>query len=286
MKAAMTLIGPVAIGILTAFAAYTQPTAATAKASAFEVASVKVNDSPGRPRPSIQYSSNTITMRQISLALGLRCAYGQDTQISAPDWVQTSPLYDIVAKAPGPVAESQLRLMLGSLIAERFHLTMHFEKREMPVTALLVAKGGAKFQESDGKYDPDRGAEMPISFLGYDSDVHMQRRLDPGGRIRDSYSNTPLAVFASVLAAMGSLTPYDNISVPVVDMTGMPGRFDLAIVRDPPQSREGTGPQSADEILADLKPILEKQLGLTLEHRKAMVNVLVVDHADKAPTEN
>jgi len=152
--------------------------------------------------------------------------------------------------------------------------------------ALLVAKGGPKFHESDGTYDPARGADMPVHFLGYDDTVHMQRIQDPNGRLRDSFSNTPMSLFATVLAAMAILTPYDNVPLPVIDMTGMPGRYDLVIVHELSGHREGDGPQTPEEVFADLKPILEKDLGLTLEHRKAMLDVLVVDHADKTPTAN
>ena len=94
-----------------------------------------------------------------------------------------------------------------------------------------------------------------------------------------------MALFACVLEAMSSKTPqYENAAIPVVDMTGLPGRFDLEVVHELPP--EGAGPQGADDVLSDLKPLLEKQLGLTLERRKAMVDVLVVDHADQSPTAN
>jgi len=254
---------------------------------AFDVGSVKVNNTPGRPNPAIRYSPDTLTMRQVSLALAVRWAYGPGSlQISAPDWMETSPLYDILTKASGPVPESQLRLMLQSLLAERFHLAVHVEKKEMPAMALLVAKGGPKFHESDGSYDPGRGAESPLHFLGYDDSVHMQRSQDTNGRLRDSFTNIPMTLFATVLAAMGTLTPYSNVPLPVIDTTGMPGRYDLQIVHDLSGHREGEGPQAAEEVLGDLKPILEKDLGLTLERRKAMLDVLVVDRADRTPTAN
>lgn len=114
----------------------------------------------------------------------------------------------------------------------------------------------------------------------------MQRSQDSNGRLRDSFSNTSMALFATVLAAMGTLTPYSNVPLPVIDLTGMPGRYDLQIVHDLSGHREGEGPQTPEEVFADLKPILEKDLGLTLERRKAMLDVLVVDHADKTPTAN
>jgi uncharacterized protein (TIGR03435 family) len=278
MSRSSSLIAPFTIGILSAYAGLCQ-------SSAFDVASVKINNAAGRPNPVIQYSPDTLTIRDTSLWLIVRWAYGMESfQISAPDSIQVPPFYDIIAKAQGAVPESQLRLMLRTLLADRFHLTVHREKKEMPVTALLVAKGGPKFHESDGTYNPALGAEMPLHFLGYGEDVHMQRSRDPDGRLRDSFTNIPMTLFAGVVAGFSSLTPYDK--VPVVDMTGLPGRYDLIVFHDLSGHREGDAPPTAEDMLADFKPLLEKQLGLTLEPRRAMVEVLVIDHVDREPTPN
>jgi uncharacterized protein (TIGR03435 family) len=266
---------------------------------AFEVASVKVNpglfrnQDPGPREGAIQYTPDTLTMRGISLWLIVRWAYGVGSfQLSGPDWMQRAVpprRYDIVAKAPGPVRESQMRVMLRALLAERFHLAVHWEKKEMPVTALVVAKGGAKFHESTGRYDPARGEEMPMQFLGYGSDVHMQRIW--GSPLTDSYTNVPMNLFASVLAMAASKTPYEK--VPVLDMTGLKGRYDFVLVLDlPRRARSEGGDAPSDEAappdnpLADIGRILPKQLGLTLENRKASVDVLVIDHVEREPTPN
>jgi uncharacterized protein (TIGR03435 family) len=265
---------------------------------AFELASVKVNADPDRQRGpgrlgQIQYSPDTLTMRGISLWMSARWAYGvENFQISGPDWMQSSPVYDIVAKAPGPVPAGQLRLMLRTLLAERFHLTLHRERKEMPVTALLVGTGGPKFHESTGKYDPERGAEAPMRFLGYDDSVHIQRSQEPDGRLRDSYTNVSMKLFAAVLELASSRSGFDK--VPVVDMTGLQGRFDFVVILDRPGGvrSEGEGalpgdpPPPADDPLAAWKPILQKQLGLTLKPGRAMADVIVVDHLDKEPTPN
>jgi uncharacterized protein (TIGR03435 family) len=262
----------------------------------FEVASVKINPSLGRsqdPGPrlgAIQYSPDTLTMRKMSMWLMVRWAYGLGSfQISAPDWMRhpLPPFYDIVAKASGSVRRSQMQLMLRTLLAERFHLAVHWEKKEMPVTALLVGRDGPRLHESTGRYDPARGAEAPVQFLGLDNNVHIQRTWDQG-RLRDSYTDVPMNLFASLLAMWASQTPYDN--VPVLDMTGLQGRYDFTLVMDRPSggtSEGGDAPRelsSPDNLLADFKRILPKQLGLTLERRKAPVDVLVIDRVDKEPT--
>ena len=258
---------------------------------AFEVASVKITSSPERDPGSrfgsIQYSPDTLTLRKASMALMVRWAYGLGSiQISGPDWMQhPPPFYDIVAKASGPVRESQMRLMLRTLLGERFHLAVHWRKKEIPVTALLVAKGGPKFHKSDGKYYPERGLEAPLQFLGLDGKVHIQRILDQG-HVRDSYTNIPMNDFATVLATWASKTPYDQ--APVVNMTGLQGSFDFVIILDRPGSAKNEGGEESapDDPLADMQRILPKQLGLVLERRKAMVDVLVVDRLDKEPTPN
>ena len=253
---------------------------------AFEVASVRVNPSPGFGLGPIQYSGDGVTMRGVSLWLMVRWAYGiGNYQISGADSMQMPPFYDVVAKASGVVTESQLRLMMRTLLMERFHLAVHEEKREMAVTELEVAKGGVKFHESAGKYDPELGPEAPFQFLGYDSGVHIQRSQEPGGRIRDSYTDISMPVFASVVELMNSRSPLDK--TPVVDKTGLTGRYDFAIVIDrAPSHEEGDGAAPDDDVLAKFKPIFENELGLTLGHGKATVEVLVVDHADKVPTSN
>ena len=181
--------------------------------------------------------------------------------------------------------ESQLRLMLRTLLAERFHLAVHEEKKEIAVTELEVAKGGVKFHKSSGNYDPGLGAEAPMQFLGYDSGVHIQRSQEGGGRLRDSYTDISMPMFAAALELMGNKSPLDKL--PVVDKTGLTGRYDFAIVFDlSSQSHEGDGAADSDDVLAIFKPIFERELGLTLGHGKATVDVLVVDHADRIPTAN
>lgn len=266
-----------AIALLLSISAFAAP-------PAFEVASIKVTKDRAPRFGSIIHGPDTLTMRGISIWVAARWAYGVESfQLSAPEWTQTEPLYDIVAKAPNPVSSSQMRLMLQTLLSQRFHLSAHWQKQQMPVTALLVAKGGPKFHETTEKYDAALGPEMPFQFLGFDSSVHMQRSLVEGGRIRDSFTSVSMPALASILAMSASRNPFEK--VPVVDMTGLKGRYDVTLVYDRFAASEGEHP-SGDEMLADYKTVLQKQLGLTLEARKAAIEVLVIDHADRQPTAN
>ncbi len=248
-----------------------------AQSPAFDVASIRMNDSPGLPTSAIHVSSNSLTMRQVSFSAALKWAYAAGNfQISGTQGMQGAPFYDIQARASGGVSESELRLMLRTLLAQRFHLAVRVEKKEMPVWALSIAKDGVRFRESGGNYEPARGPEMPFPFAGYSDDVHMQINFE-GGRVRDSFTNISMPLFAGALTTAGG----SSNSTPVIDSTGLSGRFDLTLLLDP-----DVIDQSGEEMLAGLKPALEKQLGLTLERRRAIVESLVVEHADKVPTEN
>jgi uncharacterized protein (TIGR03435 family) len=127
-----------------------------AQTSTFEVASVKVHQGGGGTTREIKPG----TMRYLNITLGefIMMAYGvKRYQITGPDWAvnnASSDRYDIVAKAAGNDPPGQMRQMIGPLLSERFRLQFHRETRELPVFALIVAKGGPKFKEGDGG---DRG---------------------------------------------------------------------------------------------------------------------------------
>ena len=252
---------------------------------AFEAAFVKINADPGCC-VTTQFSADSVIFRKTDLARALMAAYGvRDFQILGPGWLgvgtsgnpgDTVFVYDIVAKAAGPVSNSQLRLMLRTLLTERFHLVLHWEQKEIAVTALLAARSGPKLHESDP------GTEVDATFLGFDNVRLQQVRASDGG-LRAIFTHAPLAVMAASLSAQ--IFGPSNTSDVVVDRTGIPGRFDFALPENP---RSASGdPRTADDKLAFYKTTIQEELGLTLESRKAPVtDFLVIDHADKAPAAN
>ena len=124
-------------------------------------------------------------------------AYGvKPYQISGPDWIQDNR-YDVVATAGKAVGVPEVQRMLGPLLAERFHLAFHRETRELPVFALVVAKGGPKFKE------PGDGGESTIRPDG------------EGGLSFKNISMDDLADWLN-LPSMGR---------PVIDRTRLPGSF-------------------------------------------------------------
>jgi uncharacterized protein (TIGR03435 family) len=158
----------------------------------------------------------------------------------------------MAAKAAGPVEDKQIMLMLQTLLAERFKLALHRETREMAVYALVASKDGSKLKqaESDGN----------------------SRTRSRRGRITAEHTS-----MVELADAMKRLT-----GLRVVDMTGLQGVFDFTLEWDP-----STDPASGRQNLSpSMFTALQEQLGLRLEERKMPVEILVIDHVEKTPTEN
>jgi uncharacterized protein (TIGR03435 family) len=214
----------------------------------FDVASVKPNPTaePGRQgglfRENIDTSLGRVTLRNVTLRSCLKWGYNfQDPQIVGPDWLSVER-YDIAAKAVGAASEEELRAMLRTLLAERFRLIARMETRTLQVIALTAVH--PKLQES--------AAAGPGSFR-----AHKRGVLGLGATMAE-------------LAALLS----DPLRSPVVDATGLTGRYDFAL--------DYSG--GDDERSATISAV--QQLGLKLERRKVPMQVLMVDRAEKTPIQN
>ena len=225
----------------------------------FEVASVKPAAPSQTPAGRASTSGDRVTMINTTVSNVIGRAYGvKFYQIDGPPWILTER-YDILAKAPDNTPKDQIPLMLQSLLAERFKLTIHRETRELPVFALVVAKGGPKFKLGDG------GA-MSIKPDG------------TGGYAYKNYSMATLADSLSLMTALGR---------PVLDRTGLAGgySFNADLYNIP----KGLSPAEFKEATVNSDAIfstLPEQLGLKLESQKAPIEFLVIDHAEKVPVEN
>jgi len=245
-----------------ASAAFAQP---AAPPPAFEVASVKAEphaavayrsreEGPPPPPgpPEIKAYPGHLAMRNINMHSLVKWAWGlRDSQLSAP----FSRNYEILANAGHPVPTSQLRLMLRTLLVERFHLKYHMEKRTLQVSELLVVKGGPKFKESA----PGTPRERTHVTL-------------PNGQYQTTWKNTPLEALAAFLevSTMG----------PVADRTNLKGNYDFTLTH--PRMSAG----APEEFYLAWRDAIQDQLGLTTRQAKGSVDVLVVDHADEVPTRN
>ena len=244
-----------------------------ATAPAFDVASVKpdkvgTNEGPGRGREEVNHTPDSLNMQNVRLSSCIKWAYGvNDYQISGPDWLN-SERYDVIAKSAAPVPDAQLRLMLQALLADRFKLAFHRQSKEIPVYALVLGKNGPKLHpsESDGE-STTKGNKLSIEV-----------------------KNTSMAQLADLLT--------NPLGRPVMDETGLKGRYDFTVDLAPymagdcissPCASQSVGAQMAEHgpDMADVATrALRDQIGLSLESRKSQVEILVIDHAERIPTEN
>ncbi len=224
----------------------------------FEVASVKPSAPGGRggiirPLPGNQtYIANNMPLRVI-----MTVAYSvTDRQIAGgPDWIGTEP-YDINAKADRRCTVDELHELLQRLLEERFHLKVRREKREQPVWALVIDKGGPKMPEHDAG-----DLDHPPMGLG------PNRRGIAGRNVNMNY-------FAFVLSRL--------LDRNVIDRTGLNGYYDVALdfARDFPPRPDGAEPPPNPEGPSVFAAVRE-QLGLRLESAKGPVDYVVIEHVEK-----
>jgi uncharacterized protein (TIGR03435 family) len=222
---------------------------------AFETASIRPN--PRVERQDAQVSPGTLVMRNQPLFFLVQWAWDvTPAQIDAPPWFSDA-CFDIVAKASGPADETQMRLMLQTLLSDRFGLRLHKEARVMPIYAITLAKGGPKFQESatEGSFILERNNPVILN-------AHHARMSD----------------LAQGISA--------EVKRPVVDDTGLTGRYEIHMDLSAYLNRTGGAGDGQLDLMSILFTGFQDLLGLKLESRKQSVDVLVIDHAEKTPTEN
>jgi uncharacterized protein (TIGR03435 family) len=204
--------------------------------------------------------------------------------------------YAVDARVSEGATAEQVRLMLRRLLAERFKLATHFEKKEMPIYQLTVAQGGARIREP-APFDPDapRPPNVPESQLDKDGDGFPMVTPQPGstrvlranGLIRLVGSGMPPNSLVSYLSS--------QVDRPVIDTTGLTAKYDFTVTFASDSVKEGSAslttaaPGEAPEPTGGGRTIfaaLERDLGLKLEKTKGMIDVFVIDHVEKTPTPN
>ena len=224
----------------------------------FEVESVRRatgGGPPGDVARNMDPSPGSFAMRNVPLKMALEFAYNlKRYQIFGPAWIDNEERYDIIAKAPGPAPNDQLRLMLQALLTERFRLKLHREKRELPVYVLLRGKGEPKLKPGVPGGNPSQvGTLAQIVF-----------------------KNQPIARLAGMLTA--------RMDRPVIDMTGIEGVYDFTV------ETGGLGfdgqPPADPTAGPSIFTAVQDNLGLRLEAQRAPIEVLVVDAAQRIPIEN
>jgi uncharacterized protein (TIGR03435 family) len=255
--------------------AQSKPRDTAAARPAFEVASVKVNNSNGNN--TAQFTSDTLTLLHLPLANILFQAYMVPfDQMSFGSFESAfGERYDIVAKAGKPVSRDEMRLMLQTLLADRFHLSVHHEQRLRQVYALGVATSGHKLHAAAPGEESDFRVESPKN-LG--SDVYLRSI---------TFKNVTMQTTAKLLMekALENARGKTASSIIVVDKTGLTGGFDFQLEWTWEENPAGDAASLSSVPPSSLIAALRK-LGLDLRGEKLPVDFLVVDHVDKAPTEN
>jgi len=281
----------------------------------FEVASIKpapppeagrrmfmgMTGGPGSPTPGL-FSCNNC-----SLPMLLVQAYDiKPYQLSGGSAFE-GERFNISAKVPAGTTKEDFRIMQQNLLAERFKLKIHREKKEMQVYELVVAKNGPKLKDAapepaapedapppppafppgPPKLDKDGFPEMPAGARG--PVMFMMP-----GRARMKANGATIDQLIGLLSG--------QMGKPVVDGTGLKGKYDIALAWAPegmigpmgrggpmPPPFEGGGPPPPapdGESGPTLIGALQEQLGLRLEQKKGLVDIVVIDHMEKVPTEN
>jgi uncharacterized protein (TIGR03435 family) len=246
-------------------------------------------------------------------------------QITGPAWLDTER-YEVNATMPPDTTMEQFRTMLQNLLAERFKLTMHRETKELPMYSLVVAKNGPKMKESgeappvkegdadapppplpsQPKIGPDGFPMLPAPPGGRGGMFMMMMP----GRARLSGEHQSIQDLASRLTS--------QLGRPVTDATGLKGKYDITLTfstegMNGPMGPMGPGPTMVavappgggpagaggagaggaagvivpeGETPPDIFAAVQQQLGLKLESKKGPVEMIVVDHVEKTPTEN
>jgi uncharacterized protein (TIGR03435 family) len=184
----------------------------------------------------------------------------RDSQISGgPGWVR-SDRYDVTAKPEGSARDQEMKQMLQALLAERFQLRFHRQTQEGAIYALLIGKNGPKLQpapESDNSGISSNNTGVRTTMKG---------------------TNITMAELAASLG--------DRVGRPVVDKTGLGGKFDFELSWAPDLTLATGVPDPAANFSGpSIFTALQEQLGLRLDSQKGPIEMLLIEGAER-PAEN
>lgn len=238
---------------------------------AFEVATIKPAPPEEQGRFIRMESAHRFFAKNYTLKGLVGAAYDLTPRAisGGPSWIDSEKYY-VVAATPGevrPTLDEQMA-MLRNLLADRFKLTFHRERKELSVYALNIARTGSKLKESTAP--PDSLPEL-INVITPEK--------DGGYRIVLPARNATMAQFVSMMQR----AVFDR---PVVDQTGLTGKYDFDLEWRPDESQFGGNIRpNPDSSKPDLFTALQQQLGLRLEATKGFVEALAIDRVEK-PSDN
>jgi uncharacterized protein (TIGR03435 family) len=262
--------------------------AQTPRAPAFDVVSIKPNHSgqaTGGPRAAAggRFEMINVTIGTVVSAAYQRAPFDNLEVVAAPDWLDRDR-FDIIAQTAagtgGPGLTSELLAMLRTMLADRFQLATHWEKRDRDVYALVLVRPGASTGPGLKRADAGcgEGAAAPLTGGG-------RANMRPGRGPSCTFGGGPgnLQGNAVTLEMLGGLLGRSELRRPVIDRTGLTGSFDVDLRYRPDLGVRPDGPPPAppDPDAPSIFTAVEEQLGLKLVSDRAALDVLVIDRVER-----
>jgi uncharacterized protein (TIGR03435 family) len=265
---------------------------------AFDVASVRENRSeeqrysnfPLNPGPQYGVHDGLLIARNMPLLQYIVFAWKPDMfQIQTfrdrlPDWARTSR-FDIQARAQGNPTKDEMRWIMQSLLVERFHIEVHHEMREVPVYALILAKPEKMGPDLKPHPEDDPAClkmQLPQTVAGaYPGGCGLAAAIAPQatGSVAVGGYNMTMAAVATALGGAGNV-----VDRPVVDKTGLMGKFDFTVEFVPETNdrrADDGGSFSSQSSGPTFYEALREQLGLRMVAQRGVADVIIIDHLER-----
>jgi uncharacterized protein (TIGR03435 family) len=260
---------------------------------------------PGSSDPGrIQYPATTLK-NLLTIAYHVK-----DFQVSGPGFLDTER-FEIQATMPPETTKEQFQIMLQNLLAERFKVAIHRETKDLPMYTLTIAKNGPKLKESADSEEP-KAEEPPMPPPGGRGPLKIGPDGFPVVPMNGGRGGMMFLMMPAGSRLIGQKVTMQELAEslskvftrPVTDGTGLKGKYDFTLTYSmeglnpgmmvmappppPPPGAGGRGPSETPEIEPpqNILAAIQSQLGLKLEPKKGPVDLIVVDHAEKTPTEN
>jgi bla regulator protein BlaR1 len=300
---------PAWIGIINAPASLAQSPNATLSPSPsgekleFEVASVRQNKTNDKASMNVDPTAGDgliptgglYEARNIVLAQYIAFAYKLTNQqlrtmISEVPWV-AEDRFDIQARAEGNPTKDQYRLMMQSLLVDRFKMSVHFETRQVPLYGLVLARPGKlgpqlRLHRADDPVcttpaEASRGP-APVDAEGFPERCGGPQAMKPTspGRMRSGGRDVPMSRFAAILTGVGV------VDRPMQDETGLQGTVDYNLEWIQAAANVASGADfHPDESAPTFDEALKEQLGIKMASHKGPVNFFIIEHLEH-PSDN
>jgi uncharacterized protein (TIGR03435 family) len=248
---------------------------------AFDAVSIKPHD-PNAQNTRIQVAPTRYSAQNVSLKWLITTAYNlkSEDQVSGLSGAPGSARFDIEAKMDEETVEAfkklskqevdeKRRLMLQGMLADRFQLKVHRETKDLPMYALVIAKGGSKLKEADPNDTYPNGVKGPDG-VGHSGMMMMRGESLTGQGI--------------TIAALSDMLTRQVHRI-VEDKTELKGKYDLTLQWSPDEIADSTKDATGEDAKPSLFTALQEQLGLRLDSIKGPVDTIAVDHVEM-PSEN